>query len=243
LTQARYSSASTEQARALDGASARLGVSTDALMATAGFQCARLARMLLQEFDLEGPIAVLAGRGNNGGDALGCARHLAAWGTPVRAVTLAELDAPESLLWRQEKAATASGAELRRAIGSEEEALSWALQGVSLIVDGLLGTGSSGPLRGAIGEAVRQLSKSGARVMAIDVPSGLDATTGGAEGETVRADDTLMLAIPKSGCLSTGARALVGRMWLADIGVPALAYRETDLIPPQFASGGLQQYQ
>ena len=233
--------ASAEQARALDGAAGRLGVSPDALMALASFQCARLAHRLLDDLTGHPLVAVLAGPGNNGGDALGCARHLSVWGHPVRAVALADLGDPEASYSRQVRAALASGVDLRPARGDPEPAIEWALQGAGLIVDGLLGTGSSGPTRGAIAAAVGRINASAAAVLAIDLPSGLDTTTGEARGECVKADATLMLAIAKSGCLASGSRPFVGQLWLADIGVPAEAYREVGVARPDFRGAGLER--
>lgn len=242
MTARRARSASAERARALDAAAGQLGTSDEALMALAGFQCARLVRIILAELGSAGPVALLAGRGNNGGDALGCARHLAAWGTPVRTVTLASLDVPESASSRQARAARAAGVDLRQVYEDPQETLTWALLGAGLTVDGLLGTGSSGPLRGVLAEAVRQVNAAGTPVLAIDLPSGLEASGGGTDRDAVRADDTLMLAIPKRGCLVPGAHAFVGRLWLADIGVPAQAYQDSGLMPPAFSGDGLQRY-
>ncbi|MGH7666363.1 MAG: NAD(P)H-hydrate epimerase [Candidatus Dormibacteria bacterium] len=231
--------ASAEQARMIDGAAAQLGVSTDALMALASFQCARLARILLQERSPEGSVAVLAGRGNNGGDALGCARHLAAWGHPVRALTLGGAGEPDATPARQARAAEACGAEVRQGGSAVEQDLVWALERAELIVDGLLGTGSTGPPRNRVGEAVRGINGAGVEVLAIDLPSGLDATTGETAGDCVRATATLMLAVAKLGCLESSAGAVVGQLWLADIGVPTAAYRAAGVAPPQFAGASL----
>ncbi|HUY09392.1 MAG TPA: NAD(P)H-hydrate epimerase [Candidatus Dormibacteraeota bacterium] len=235
--------ASGDQARALDAAAGRSGVSTDALMAIAGFQCARLARTLLEAMPAPSRVAVLAGRGNNGGDALGCARHLAAWGTLVRAVALGDFSNPESSYCRQARAAEAAGVELRPAGSDAASAIDWALEGAALIVDGLLGTGGSGPVRGAVADAIERVNQSASVVLAIDLPSGLDATSGKTDGPCVRAGVTLMLGIPKSGCLVKRTGDLVGRLWLADIGVPAAAYREAGLLPPHFRSGSLEPFE
>jgi NAD(P)H-hydrate epimerase len=132
--------------------------------------------------------------------------------------------------------------DLRQVPEDPQETLTWALLGASLTVDGLLGTGSSGPLRGVLAEAVRQVNAAGTPVLAIDLPSGLEASGGGTNRDAVRADDTVMLAIPKRGCLVPGAHALVGQLWLADIGVPAQAYRDSGLMPPLFSADGLQRY-
>jgi NAD(P)H-hydrate epimerase len=212
-------------------------------MAIAGFQCARLARTLLEALPSAAPVAVLAGRGNNGGDALGCARHLAAWGTPVRAVALGDLTDPEASYSRQARAAEAAGVELHPAGPDLTSAIDWALGGAALVLDGLLGTGGSGPVRGAVAAAIGHINESASVVLAIDIPSGLDATSGKTAGACVRAGVTLMLAIPKSGCLVEGTESLVGRLWLADIGVPAAAYREAGLVPPHFRSDSLEPFE
>lgn len=229
--------ASADQARALDDAAGIHGVSIDSLMALASFQCARLVHRLTVDMPRSAPVAVFAGRGNNGGDALGCARHLAAWGHSVRAVVLGDLSDPKSGYGRQARAAAAAGAEVHPADPGTQSALEWAIGGAGLVVDGLLGTGSSGPVRGTVAEAVRRVNASGSPVLAVDLPSGLDATTGAINGGCVRAQVTLMLAIPKAGCLRQPD--LVGRMWLADIGVPARAYREVGLLVPDFGAEGL----
>ena len=229
--------ASAEQARRLDAASVRLGVSVDALMALAGFQCARLARRILGEDGETPPLAVLAGRGNNGADALGCARHLAAWGHRVRAVALGELTDQEGIYAKQARAAAASGVDLRQGGDDLAGVLEWALDGATLVIDGLLGTGSAGAPRGTTSEAIRLINESATAVLAIDLPSGLDATSGERAGTCVRADDTLMLAIAKSGCVAATARAWAGRLWLADIGVPTAAYAVAGLKPPHLEGG------
>jgi NAD(P)H-hydrate epimerase len=91
-------------------------------------------------------------------------------------------------------------------------------------------------------EAVRGINSAAAPVLAIDLPSGLDATSGEVAGECVRADATLMLAIAKSGCLAKSTRSIVGQLWLADIGVPAESYRAVGLVPPDFRGGDLERF-
>lgn len=239
----RDSAASAAQARDLDAAAIQHGVTMDALMALAGFQCARLAARLLDALPGNPALAVLAGRGNNGADALGCSRHLATWGRPVRAITLADGTDPETSYSRQARAAVANGVEVQGAVKGTAAAFEWALQGAGLIVDGLLGTGSKGPPRGGMADAIRIVNSASVTVLAIDLPSGLDPTTGEVYGDCVRADATLMLAIAKIGCVFPDSRPFVGRLWLADIGVPAAAYQAVGLAPPRFAGDGLGPYE
>ncbi len=232
-------SATAEQARELDRASGRHGVDGMALMALASFQCARLARLLLQDLPPGTGVAVLAGRGNNGGDALGCARHLASWGRRVRALSLATLEDPGSVASRQAHAAAAAGVEIRQAEERIETDLEWALDASELVVDGLLGTGASGAPRGPLAIAIERANRTKAKTLAIDIPSGLDASSGGIPGICIRASATLMLAVAKTGCLRAPGRGCAGQLWLADIGVPATAYAELGLKPPDFSRDSL----
>jgi len=234
--------ASAEQARGLDTAAVRAGVSVDALMELAGFQCARVGQRLLASQGGDAVVAVLAGRGNNGADSLGCARHLSAWGHPVQVVVLGDGDDPETSYARQITAAIAAGARLRYHGEGLAGALEWALADAGLIVDGLLGTGSSGAPRGVTAEAILAINSAAATILSVDLPSGLDATSGDNAGGCVRADATVMLAIAKSGCLAAAARPAVGQLWLADIGVPRAAYRAAGLTPPDFQVGDLERF-
>jgi len=155
---------------------------------------------------------------------------------------LADVDDPETNYARQITAAAAAGARLRYHREDLAGALEWALTGAGLIVDGLLGTGSSGPPTGMTAEAIRAINLAAATVLAIDLPSGLDATSGDNAGACVRADATVMLAIAKSGCLAEAARPVVGQLWLADIGVPRGAYGAVGLAPPDFQVGNLERF-
>lgn len=201
----------------------------DMLMALAGFQCAVLARQLLLETSAAGA-AVLVGKGNNGGDALVCARHLQDWGIQTRVLLVAaELGgAPGGLAG----AAKAAGAELVpiEANASPESTAGEVLKAAGVVVDGLLGTGVTGAPREPVAGVIRRLNRSSATVLAIDLPSGLDADQGTVVGECVRAHHTLMLGAAKAGCLRPSARHWVGRLWLADIGIPKEAYASAGLV-------------
>lgn len=93
------------------------------------------------------------------------------------------------------------------------------------MVDALLGYGLKGAPEGAMRDLIRWANESRGSVVALDVPSGLDATTGAAPGEVVHAHVTLALALPK-----TGLRApAVGELELADLGIPAATFRRAGL--------------
>ena len=202
---------SAREAAALDGATIDAGTPSRTLMARAG---AAAASEIAMRFPgrLAGGVAVLAGPGNNGGDAWVVARALAASGIPVRVQQVGEPRSPDAI------------AERSLAAGS---VATGAPEGASLIVDGLLGTGSSGAPRGEIASAIAQvnaLRTRGATVVSLDVPSGVNATSGDAEG-AIRADLTLTFGAMKRGLLV--ARDHAGAIAVLDIGLGAPPPDET----------------
>ena len=100
-----------------------------------------------------------------------------------------------------------------------------------LVLDGLLGYGLDGAPRGREGVLVRWTAAQEAAILALDLPSGVDATTGEVQGDAVRADVTLTLALPKTGLVARAAAPWVGRLLLADIGVPGRLLHEMGIAP------------
>jgi NAD(P)H-hydrate epimerase len=99
------------------------------------------------------------------------------------------------------------------------------------IVDAVLGYRASGEPRNEVGALVRRIAGSAAPVVSLDLPSGVDADSGDAAGIAVRASATLTLALPKIGLLGDAGRARSGRLYLADIGLPAVLYARLGLAP------------
>ena len=214
--------------RAMERAAIEAGVSEAQLMEEAGLAAAQEAWMLLGT--LEGrQIVVLAGPGNNGGDGLVAARHLHDWGSEVTVVAprgreddsnLQELTAREIGVVQGEEA---SGALARMAEAD-------------LVVDALLGVGKGRPLAAdePIGETLVALAaaRAGARppkVLAIDLPTGLDADGGGVDPLTVAADLTVTFGLPKVGMYQAMGSGVVGRVQVVDIGIPAEAMEAASL--------------
>ncbi len=228
--------ASRAQAQQLDRAAEQAGVPAPMLMAVAGFQTARLVHRLLGEAPRSDPmVAVLAGKGNNGGDGLVAARHLAAWGHAVRCLQVRAPGVPDPVAAGLARAAEAAGAEVRPVVtgtAAVREAADWCLAQATLVVDGVLGTGAVGAPRGDLADLIVRVNRCSAVVLSIDLPSGLDCDSGLAPGDCVRADHTLMLGAAKRGCQEDRARHWVGRLWLADIGIPKACYLEAGLEPP-----------
>jgi len=163
------------------------------LMERAGIAAARLAASIAGEG--AGPIVVVAGPGNNGGDAWVAAQHLA---QSFHRVTVFDVTGTPP------RAAEAVAAKARFVAGSGTVVREWpASVRPSLVIDGVLGIGSTRAPEGAIAAAIERINASGSRVLALDVASGIDADTGVARGAAVRADDTITFIAMKPG-LFTG---------------------------------------
>jgi hydroxyethylthiazole kinase-like uncharacterized protein yjeF len=195
-------------------ASERFAIPVAWLMEAAGWQVARHCRARA---------VVLCGRGNNGGDGLAAARHLHRWGR-LAGVACTDPDGLSGPAGEQARALRALGV----AITPEPD-----LSGAQLVVDALLGTGLSRPPEGRLAAWIEAVNASGRRVVAVDVPSGLDADTGRAAGACVRAALTVTLGLPKPGLLEADGPAHSGEVWVADIGVPFEAYAAIGVdVPP-----------
>jgi hydroxyethylthiazole kinase-like uncharacterized protein yjeF len=171
---------------------------------------------------------VACGPGNNGGDGLAVARQLHVAGHPVACVvyagSLSELSPDAALNYR---VAERSGVNLR--LGEVPDYL-W--DESELVVDCLLGTGASGELRGRMVEAARMINAAGARgvpVLAVDVPSGVDAATGSLAAGAVAADVTITFHAAKSGLVCPPGSEAAGEVLVWDIGIPESLEPEPDL--------------
>jgi hydroxyethylthiazole kinase-like uncharacterized protein yjeF len=158
------------------------------------------------------PVAVVCGPGNNGGDGFVCARLLSERGCNVHVMLLGERDAIKG------DAALA----LQRWTGEVTRVDKEALMKTGAIVDALFGAGLSRPLTGDAAEAVAAINaarRAGARVLAVDLPSGVDGTTGAVQGVAVQADETVTFCRKKPGHLLLPGRAFTGEVQIADIGI------------------------
>lgn len=157
----------------------------------------------------DGRVVVLAGGGGNGGGGLCAARHLLNAGLDVDVVLG---PAPDELTGA---AATQFG--VLREMGLST-APGQAVESADLILDAIVGYGLTGPLRGRAARLVERLDGSDAEVRSLDVPSGVNATTGERPGPAVDPDLTTTLALPKTGLGD------VGPVRLADIGLPRVVF-------------------
>jgi len=207
---------SSRQVREVDAlASERFGIGVDWLMEAAGWQVARL---------VDQRATVVCGVGNNAGDGLAAARHLHRWGrlAGVCCIDADRLGGPAAL---ERDALRKLGVELSADLRFER---------AEVIVDAIFGTGLSRAPEGRFAEWIEAVNASGKRVIAVDVPSGLDADSGVAYAPTVRPNLTIALGLPKPGLDQFGGMVVV-----VDIGVPFEAYAAVGIdVPHDLFAGG-----
>ncbi|MGH7360838.1 MAG: NAD(P)H-hydrate epimerase, partial [Candidatus Methylomirabilales bacterium] len=211
-----------EEMRRLDRrAIAELGIPGVTLMENAG---AGAAREILSAFGpLRGrKVVVLCGKGNNGGDGFVVARHLLRGRARLRVFLLgAAREVKGDAAVKLGELRRARGAQVTEVMGAGGfKEVEGALAGAALIVDGLLGTGLTGPAEGLVARAIGAINASGRPVVALDLPSGLSSDTGALLGPTVAATLTTTFAGWKRGLLLYPGAAHAGRVRVVPIGIP-----------------------
>ncbi len=210
------------QMAALEQASERHGVSTDTLMENAGLGVAQTGRRLVGGGIAAVPVLVLVGPGNNGADGLVAARHLQRWGARVTAYLVTNRPSPDP------KMDLALGYEIevvRCADDPDLSRLDRLLSRSRLVIDAVLGTGSSRPLEGTVREVMLRLCQTRSwaappKLLALDLPSGLNGDSGAVDPACPVVDVTVALGRPKAGLLAFPGAAHVGELEIADIGLP-----------------------
>jgi NAD(P)H-hydrate epimerase len=218
----------TEMREADRRAIEELGIPSRTLMENAGRGVVSVMEREIKDLARRS-IAIVCGKGNNGGDGLVALRELAGRGYKARAFLLARFneltgDAAANL-------ETARAAQLPVEQLPDEEAWQRALgeiAGAGVIVDAILGTGLSRAPRGLPETAIRELNRLGALRVAVDLPSGISSDTGQVLGEALRADLTVALAAPKVGHFLPPACFNVGKLEVVDIGIPAAVLQAVD---------------
>jgi NAD(P)H-hydrate epimerase len=224
-----------DQMRAVDRLMVQeMGITLFQMMENAGRALAELARRLLGVDARGHRILVLAGRGGNGGGGLAAARRLSIWGATVSVILGQPPETMRDASLHQLAILDRMGVPVRTP-GSPKDAQT-ALAAADLVLDALIGYSLRGAPREPAASLIRLADGSGTRILALDVPSGLDADSGVASDPTIRAATTLTLALPKIGLLKPHAREWVGDLFVADISVPEEVYRQLGLvIGPLFA--------
>jgi len=203
------------------------------MMENAGRNLAHLARIRFLGGDPRAKrVIVLAGSGGNGGGALVAARRLHNWGATVdvglaqpaaemRGVPAHQLDVLQRM--GVPVVATPATADLAPA---------------DAVLDGLIGYSLRGAPQGAVAELIRWANSQGAPILSLDIPSGVEASTGTVFDPAIRATATMTLALPKKGLDGPAMESHVGELYLADISVPPALYARSPLhigVEPLFA--------
>ncbi len=208
-----------EMSRA-DGRAQDLGIPGGVLMERASVE---MSREILARYPPRRLRAlVVCGGGNNGGDGFVIARELRRAGVEVAVVATKD----------EYSGDPATNLEVLRNLGVGVHGpgmLEELLDGASLVVDALLGTGFSGAVREREAALIRQLNQAAVTTVAVDVPSGVDGSTGEVAGEAVRADLTVCAHAAKVGCVISPGREHAGEVAVVDIGIPPEADTEPSL--------------
>ncbi len=211
---------SAEQMRSIENrVFEKYGLSSQLVMEVAGRQVAVIARRLME--GRRGPVVVVCGKGNNGGDGLVAARWLRHWGFQTRVVLWANLDSLPEEVSTAMHAARMAGVPILMPAQARD-----ALEEAGLIIDAVLGTGVVGSARGHAAEAIKLINQAERTVLSVDIPSGVATDTGRAEGPAVRADYTVTFGLPKLGLFQFPGADLAGHIIVVDIGLAARAIEE-----------------
>jgi len=214
-----------------------IGIPGIVLMENAG----RNAAALIAEWSKPGDyIAIVCGPGNNGGDGFVIARHLSNAGREVICLLAFEFDKLKGdalINYRVVQTMGLGSCITVSPVGIE--VLTFHLRKSALVVDAMLGTGFSGEPRPPMDAAIRAVNAAERRVVAIDVPSGMDCDTGLAAGPCVKAWRTITFVAMKPGFLVPGAVQVTGEVFVADIGAPIRLIDEIARIPTGFNHSAL----
>jgi len=211
-----------EQMQQIEERCAENGLPTGQLMENAGKAVAEEVRRILGTVNQQN-ILLLIGPGNNGGDGLVAARHLDGWGAGV-SLFLSGKKRPSgdtNLKLAQELGITC----VEVAQDKNMDRLAESLPSADAVVDALFGTGKSRPLGGIFRQALEEVGKAkktrpALRIIALDLPSGLDADTGATDPACLYADNTITLGFPKLGLFNSPGAERAGKITVADIGIP-----------------------
>jgi len=203
------------------------------MMENAGRNLAHLARTRFLGGDPRAKrVIVLAGSGGNGGGALVAARRLHNWGAAVSVGLAQSASAMTGVPAHQLDILERMGVQIleTRSVAG--------LAPAHVVLDGLIGYSLKGPPRGAAAALINWANSQSAPVLSLDVPSGVDATSGTVFDPAIRATATMTLALPKKGLDGPAMASHVGELYLADISVPPELYARPPLnirIEPLFA--------
>ncbi|MBQ8826400.1 MAG: NAD(P)H-hydrate dehydratase [Oscillospiraceae bacterium] len=219
--------ATPAQMKTIEAFSDSHGVSYKQLMENAGAAAAELICKIAAENDLSDGILIICGKGNNGGDGFVTARNLADAGLKV-SVVLAAGDPSTELAGYEYCELSGCGSVDVLDLNDNIDAVFKLFSSSALIVDAVYGTGFKGELPPQIKACFSYASRCGKIIVAMDVPSGGDCTTGEAAENTLQCDYTVTFGCLKIGMLSEPLKSLCGKITIADIGFTEDCFRHAD---------------
>lgn len=213
--------ATSDEMRKIDQLAAEeYGLPELLLMESAGHRTAQAMEHLLGTVAGK-TICVLAGSGNNGGDAFAAARYLSNMGAKIKIFLTCEPEHLKTAAARMKKTTDKMGLEVYSLNEDREwNRLHLALKFTDGILDGILGTGFNGELKKKVLRLIEEINAAGKKVLALDIPSGVEADTGRISTVAVMADMTLTLGLPKVGHLLSPGADMTGQLIVDDIGIP-----------------------
>ena len=210
----------------------KYGISQGQMMEMAGDRLASLAAEILGLPDHHGtpaPILLIIGPGDNGSGGLVGARLLSNRGLEPHVFCACDEEKLGEGTVRRLNTLRQMGIRIITLDPDEEELGLEGEDHPALLIDALIGSGLTGRLEGQAARLVKWMNSAGAPILSLDVPSGLDPTSGERSGPCVQAHTTMALALPKTGLLVEEARKVVGRLILADIGLPRGLFADVGL--------------
>lgn len=202
------------------------------MMENASRNIAFLSRQILGGSLKGKKITVLCGKGNNGGDGLGAARHLINFGG---AVTCILSQKPENLgenAYSQFNVLKNMDANIIEFLHEYKNRIQEYIKSSDLIIDAMLGYSLLGNPKEPIATLIYLANNAKRPILAIDIPSGLNGNTGEASHPTIKALATLTLALPKVGLLTEKAKEYVGQLYVADLSIPKIVYEKIGIEVP-----------
>jgi NAD(P)H-hydrate epimerase len=232
----------SDQMRAIDRRAAEAGITTSQLMENAGRAVAVETRSFI-DYIAGRMVLILAGPGNNGGDALVAARYLHEWGADVSIYLLSQRSSEDKNLALVKQ----HGIPLfYMHEDTRYTKLKSVLAPAEIVIDGILGTGRARPLEGRFKEILDRINLEKRQrpqliTVAIDIPTGMNADTGGVDPSCLKADLTVTLGLPKPGLYAFPGAGMAGKVVIADIGIPASLSRsiKTELVTSEWARSAL----
>ena len=203
-----------------------IGVSIMMMMENASRNIAILSRKLLKGSVKGKTITVLCGKGNNGGDGLGAARHLTNFGAKCRIILATSSSNLRPDAKRQLYVLEKTDTQIFEINQTDKKTRGLLLKQSHLIIDALLGYNLIGNPKEPIATIIKSANQSGKQILAVDIPSGLSGDSGKKYDPTIKAHSTITLALPKVGLLQENARIYVGNLYLTDLSVPKTVYNK-----------------